>query len=339
MEGLSSQRDLVQGIKLFSAQRHIPVKVFASHREARDDILSVADHALIEPALASKRLAFITETADKYNIRAIHAGKNTLWFEEQRSQIESCGISLTTGAYGSDSLNIADDKVCFAELMQQHQLPVVPSLRITSLDALEQALSVPAFGDRPLCIKPVTGIYGNGFWRLDKTASLQTLINQPERRLVTPQFYLQAAASQPSFSPLVLMPYLPGPEYSVDILVSGGTVLAAVARRKVGALQYIENEGPAWQLACDCARLLKADGLINVQTRHDEEGNPLLLEANLRPSGGIGYTLHSGINLAGLYAFHKLALMTSDEVRHYAAKHFVAATVKPIVSAIAYHEK
>ena len=43
---------------------------------------------------------------------------------------------------------------------------------------------------------------------------------------------------------------------------------------------------------------MKADGLVNVQTRNDVNGNPVLLETNMRPSG-VGYTLHSGVNLPG----------------------------------------
>jgi carbamoylphosphate synthase large subunit len=30
---------------------------------------------------------------------------------------------------------------------------------------------------------------------------------------------------------------------------------------------------------------MNADGMVNVQTRHNAEGKPLLLEINMRPSG------------------------------------------------------
>ena len=50
------------------------------------------------------------------------------------------------------------------------------------------------------------------------------------------------------------MPYLPGPEYSADILADNGEVLAAVGRRKEGCLQYLEHDGAAFELACACVR-------------------------------------------------------------------------------------
>ncbi len=42
--------------------------------------------------------------------------------------------------------------------------------------------------------------------------------------------------------------------------------------RKEGVLQYLENEGEAIELAINCARLMNADGMVNVQTRHNAEG-------------------------------------------------------------------
>ena len=67
---------------------------------------------------------------------------------------------------------------------------------------------------------------------------------------------------------------------------------------------------------------MKADGLVNVQTRNDVNGNPVLLETNMRPSG-VGYTLHSGVNLPGLFAAFKLGLMSEDMVRQSAKTPFL----------------
>jgi predicted ATP-grasp superfamily ATP-dependent carboligase len=42
---------------------------------------------------------------------------------------------------------------------------------------------------------------------------------------------------------------------------------------------------------------LKLDGLVNVQTKEDAAGNPVLLEVNTRPSGGVAYSAAAGVNL------------------------------------------
>ena len=175
-----------------------------------------------------------------------------------------------------------------------------------------------------------------GFWRFDDNASPMAVFNHPDHRIVTPQQYVAAASACESFEPLVLMPYLPGPEFSVDILADKGEILAAVGRRKEGAIQYLVNEGCAFELACSCARLMKADGLVNVQTRNDIHGKPMLLETNMRPSGGVGYTLHSGVNLPGLFATFKLGLMTKDAVVQSAKNAFSSVAVRSITDVIVY---
>ncbi len=336
MEGLSSQRDIIQGIKSFAQKNKFGISVYASHRNERNEILSVADHSLIEPEARQERLPFIKEIIQQHGIHHIHTGRNSQWFEEHRTAIESAGVTVTTGATGADWLILADEKVNFAQFMAQNGLPVVPSWRVNTLSELKAHLAAPPFSGSQVCVKPVTGIYGMGFWRFDDSASPMAVFNHPENRLVTPQQYIAAASATETFKPLVLMPYLPGPEYSVDILADKGEILAAVGRRKEGAIQYLVNEGRAFELACACARVMKADGLINVQTRNDVHGNPVLLETNMRPSGGVGYTLHSGVNLPGLFAAFKLGLMPVDAVLQSAKNSFSPVAVRSITDVITY---
>lgn len=338
MEGLSSQRDIIQGVKSFAQKNDFSITVFASHRNDRNEILSVADYSLTEPEDPQKRLQFIQETILNHGIQHIHTGRNSQWFEEHRTAIESTGATLTTGATDVDWLTLADEKVTFAQFMEQNGLPVVPSWRVNTLAELKAYLQTPPFSDSPVCVKPVTGIYGMGFWRFDDNVSAMAVFNHPEHRLVSPQQYIAAAAATESFKPLVLMPYLPGPEFSVDILADKGEILAAVGRRKEGAIQYLVNEGCAFELACACARVMKADGLVNVQTRNDVKGNPVLLETNMRPSGGVGYTLHSGVNLPGLFAAFKLGLMSEDAVIQSAKNTFSPVAVRSITDVIVYPE-
>lgn len=339
MEGLSSQRDIIASIKDFFKINKQPVTVIASHRHYRNEILALADIALIEPDEDELRLSFIIATVAQYSVRAIHAGRNSAWFESQRAEIEALGVSLTTGASGNNMLALADDKVEFADRMIANGLPVVPSQRIESAVQLRTAIASNeqlAVGKKRLCVKPVTGIYGMGFWIFDSSAKAMAAFTHPDNRKVQPNIYLHALEQDDSFAPLVLMPYLPGPEYSVDMLVERGQVIAAVARRKEGALQYLEQSGPAYELARACAALMEADGLVNVQTRNNDLGEPVLLEINMRPSGGIGYTRHSGVNLAGLFAMRRLDLISADDAAKTAQESFSPAVVRSMTDAIPY---
>lgn len=337
MEGLSSQRDIINGITSAAKKHNYNVSIYASHRQSRNEILSLADHALIEPGDVNQRLEFILSTVEKYAIQAIHTGRHAHWFEAHRAAIEASGARLTTGARDVAMLDLADDKIAFAHHMKSLNLPVVPSLRVDSPVQLRELIAGKPFGDLPLCVKPVTGIYGMGFWQFDESVSPMAPFTHPDARRVKAEYYLQALEAADSMEPLVLMPYLPGPEYSVDMLAENGKVLAAVARRKEGALQYLENRGEAFELALACAAAMSADGLINVQTRNDASGKPLLLEINMRPSGGIGYTRFSGVNLPGLFALRQLGLISQQQVIDNARRDFTPATVRALSDVVAYN--
>lgn len=332
MEGFSSQREIILAVKDFFQKNNLAIEIFASHREHRREILSVADYALIEPSKEQDRLTFITKVIEKYHIDVLYIVKNALWFEQYRSIIELTGVKLITGSSDIELLKISKNKMDFALFMQKQGVPVVPSVLINNLDELKQNISHPPFDT--LCIKPVEGIYGMGFWRFSHTISPSRILSHPEERGVRPDIYIQLCEAADHFKPMVLMPYLHAPEYSVDIIADKGDVLSAVARGKHGSMQVLKNNGDAFELACHCARLMGADGLVNVQTRNNTSGSPVLLEINMRPSGGIGNTLSSGINLPGLMVMFHLDIMTKPEIEAYSLANFNQAEVIAVSSVI-----
>jgi hypothetical protein len=332
MEDVSSQKDMLVLVKTARAEHGRNFRIIASHRNARPEILSEADIAYLEPDETEVLLPFIAGVCRKNNVVAIHAGKRGHILEGYRDAIEEMGVKLTTGATNPETFELADNKAEFSARMMAYGLTSVVSVKVQSPDELASAIE--DFESREVlpCIKPVKGIYGLGFWILKRSARTLSFYNNPDYRQIHPDVAIASLQrAELAGEPLpvqIVMPYLPGPERSVDMLVENGRVLAAVARSKAGSLQTLENEGPAYQLALDCAKALGADGLINVQTRNDENGMPVLLEANLRPSGGIGYTAHSDVNLPGLYALRQLGIISDDDVLLNALR-FKSVTVIP----------
>ncbi|MDR8464200.1 carbamoyl-phosphate synthase large chain, partial [Acinetobacter baumannii] len=99
-------------------------------------------------------------------------------------------VHLTTGSTGTHWFELADEKVTFSEFMEKNGLPVVPSVRVKNVDELRTLLSHPPFPSDCLCIKPVTGIYGMGFWRFDDNVSPVAFLNNPDSRVIHPSQFL-----------------------------------------------------------------------------------------------------------------------------------------------------
>ncbi|MGV8927256.1 MAG: ATP-grasp domain-containing protein [Ewingella sp.] len=320
MEGLSSQRGILQALRCaittekWCNREGTPLQLMASHRNFRPEITGMADVALSEPVDKTQKLAFIFDTIARYSVTLIHTGRADTWFEEHRPQIEAKGVVLITGTLSVENLQLADDKYRFSLQLAQNGIAHTPACLVESLSALKAALKSIKSDFSELCIKPNQGIYGCGYWRLDDHASADLVLRKPESRRINTQTYLDMVEKSGDLSqPMLVMPYLPGPECSIDIVTEQGRTLAVLGRRKNDALQQFFTEGEEIELARRVATLLHADGLINVQTRADNQGKPLVLECNLRPSGGVPYGLESGINLPAIMVASRMDLPLSEQ--------------------------
>ncbi|WP_296303870.1 ATP-grasp domain-containing protein [uncultured Desulfovibrio sp.] len=146
------------------------------------------------------------------------------------------------------------------------------ALSIERAEDLREALCTSPFRAARLCVKPVQGVYGQGFRILDDSVGLRDVLADTAGRRVPSAWYLRLL--EESSDPLLLMPYCGGDEYSVDMLVRQERALCAVQRRKYGPLQDLEAPGKATEIAYECARPLGCDGLVNIQ-RIEAEKAPL----------------------------------------------------------------
>lgn len=119
MEGLSSQRDIILGVKSFAEKENHDIEIFSSHRNERKEILSVSDFSMIEPNNEEERLSFIHSITDAHGINAIHTGRNCKWFESHRENIQRSGVHLTTGSTGTHWFELADEKLLFPSLWKK----------------------------------------------------------------------------------------------------------------------------------------------------------------------------------------------------------------------------
>lgn len=302
MEGFSCQSHLIERARLALGDG---VSVLASHRSRRPDILDKAEVGFIQPEFGDELLSWMKEIVSSHGVELVHAGKRMEWYEQHRETIEGWGTRLVTGSTSLESLQIADHKYAFAQLARDANLPVVPSLLVNNdnLDDMSASFTGSPFDQHwgeLLCVKPARGVFASGFWIFNKAYGIDAIIDNPINHQIDPALYLdwlrrKDARGEPF--EVVLMPYLPGPERSVDIVMNQGQVISCLSRRKEKHCQMLEQSGDAVNIAISCAELLNGDGLINVQLRNAPDGSPVLLEANMRPSGGCGYGIDSGSDL------------------------------------------
>lgn len=304
LEGQSSQRDVIAGAMDVI---HGRVPVIASHRQHRPEITGAADIVLTEPHNDEDRVEWALDVAQSKGVKVMLVGRAGHVFEAHRARFEGYDIDLVTGGTSTRTFEQVDDKSVFTAAATDAGLLVIPAITIESADELAAAIEKIKLNG-PVCVKPARGIYGMGFWRLDPESDPFRCFANAGSHMVNEKLFIDAYRASSNAKPLLVMPYMPGPESSVDMVVRKGKVQGYCARRKEGIFQTFTQSGPAVELAIQAAEFFGCDGIVNVQTRDDASGNPHLLEINPRYSGGIGYLRLCGINLPGLFAATRLGL-------------------------------
>ena len=360
-EGQSSQRDMLASLQALKAQSNTPFNVIASHRHNRPEVFEFADRIYREPYATEvddgqdmletveplmPRWQFVLEHAQQNKVKVLLTGRNGIDYEAHRETFNAAGIRLLTGATSVSALETIDDKFAFMQQCHEYGIPVADAWRFDNVVELEALLA--EHGHQPLCVKPVTGIFAQGFWRLGKVKetgepydSFEHLYFTEEKKINTAQFinaYANSLMVHERPIPMLLMPYLSGQEYSIDVVCEYGDVLAAITRYKTGKIQHIGYEQSVMDVVIPLIKAFGCDGIVSVQTKADDDGQHRVLEINSRPSGGIGYTTHSGVDLTQIGFAYWLGFTDKPKLVDIAQK-IVPCQVRSIMVGVKIEEE
>jgi len=176
------------------------------------------------------------------------------------------------------ALDLTLDKLALARCCAGH-------VRVPRTECFDDALD-PASWDYPVVLKPRTG---SGSRDISVVASAQDLAG------------LERSAE------FIVQEYLPGEEYSIDVLADTGShVIAAVPRVRsrvdsgVSVAGRTVHDAELEHLGATVASVTGLTYIANVQARRDVDGRPALLEVNPRAPGALPLTMASGVDMPRL---------------------------------------
>lgn len=292
--------------------------LIGSHTERDFGPLAFCDTAAVEPsglkaaAYVDWCLAFCAE----HQVNVFVPGRMRESIADRREEFEAQGVNLILAGDG-DTLRLLEDKGRFLAEVPDG-VAVHRFHRVRTWEEFSAACDQIGSEGLPVCFKPATGTFGLGFYILDEAMTPVKRLLRSEAHRITKAELKSILMAAESFPELLVMEYLDGSEFSVDVLARSGEVLSMVCRRKpingrvrlTGTSRTIRvEEGLSQLLAREPAiehmvRLLtrhfQLGGLFNVQfrTRAELPERPCLLEINGRMAGGMPYIRLTGLNLA-----------------------------------------
>jgi len=214
-----------------------------------------------------------------------------------------------------DVVEIANDKIRLYDSCAAGGLPLPVYRVVDDVPSLLRAAGELGYPQRPVVLKAASGTGAAGLKIIRPEISRLEMFHSRLNRDVT----LQAAAAQlDGVSPwpsLMLTEYLPGEEFSVDILRFRGAWKGGVVRRRDESLFGLATDATVvdrpdvLEQARQVVEHVGLEFVSNVQFRGAEDGRPLLMEINPRVPGTIGLTVAAGSNLPGV----ALALATGRD--------------------------
>jgi len=228
----------------------------------------------LDPDFASAVLARCVALGVQVLIPTVDAEMRPL--ARARAEYAAAGIELMLAP--ARALDLTLDKLALARCCAGH-------VRVPRTECFDDALD-PASWDYPVVLKPRTG---SGSRDISVVASAQDLAG------------LERSAE------FIVQEYLPGEEYSIDVLADTGShVIAAVPRVRsrvdsgVSVAGRTVHDAELEHLGATVASVTGLTYIANVQARRDVDGRPALLEVNPRAPGALPLTMASGVDMPRL---------------------------------------
>lgn len=280
-----------------------PVHVLATHSDADSPVLAVADESFAEPARDDDYVAWALEFAGRHRVDVLVPRERMADLAAARSEFAALGTTLACP--DEQTVRLFADKAAAYAAAAGLGLPVPPHHVVAGSGALRDAYDDLAPLSRWVCVKPLHGVGGAGYRRLSREPMTFADFSGTPRARADLDAYCRALDATEDVPPLLVMPYLDGPEVSVDALATpAGEPLAAIGRRhgSDGRRRVLVDDEDARVVAEGLIRAHGVGYLSNTQVRYwrapgDDAARPYLLELNTRAAGGLFQTRLAGVNL------------------------------------------
>lgn len=285
-----------------------PVHVIGTHADPDSPVLAVSDEAYPEPpwdCQGADYVAWALAFAGGHGVEVFIPRVGMADLADARPDFAAAGVSLMCPS--AATVRLFEDKAAAYRAAAVLGLPVPPHHVINDSMALRAAFAQLRDIAPIVCMKPVRATGADGFRILSTAGPDIAGLLGPARAQIPLDWACDALdgahTAGSSVAPLLVMPYLPGPEISVDVLAGrDGRTLAAVGRRSYRRRRVIVDDEPARGVAQALSQEHCVAYLSNTQVRYwqgpdDDEPRPYLLELNPRISGGLFQTILTGVNL------------------------------------------
>lgn len=207
-----------------------------------------------------------------------------------------------------ESIQIAEDKERFFVFCKEKGIPVPDFIKVKNYKDFRRAVFQLGYPEKAVCFKPTISSGSRGFRVLSsKNNRLHSLLkDHPESVMAGFSEICLILKEAKDFPEILVMQFLSGKEYSVDILANNGQAQIVIPRTRdkilLGAsfLGQVVKEKEIIKYSEKIVASLNLSTIVGIQFIKDEKGVPRALEANSRIHGAALLSVAAGVDLVRL---------------------------------------
>lgn len=305
------------------------VRVVGTDMKADATIEQMADVVrLVPPASASDYVDSLLKVCEEEKVDVLIPGISQELPQLQNRKAEFEAIGTKVSVSDGEGLLIANDKIALYEYMKANGFSI-PNFRVVKdITEFEKACTEIGYPLKAICVKMKDGSGSRGIRLIDpKKSRFDIFIGEkPNSFFTTYDDMISILKEADEIPELMVMDYLPGLEYSVDLLADHGKTLYIVGREsniinasipQEATLAYNEE---AYDISLKIVESLKLDGNVDLDFKFDENGHPQLMEINPRLAATLSVIAAGGCNLLYLRVKQLLGEELPDITVNYGVK-------------------
>lgn len=206
------------------------------------------------------------------------------------------------------AIEMAEDKEKFFMFCKENNIPFPDFIKVNNFEDFCTAVTKLGYPEKEICFKPKISSGTRGFRviTIEKEESESFFDRQPGSVSSGYDEICNILKNIKKMPELLVMEFLPGQEYSVDILVFNGKAQIIIPRTRDRIVLGASFTGKTVDdkeivgISKKIVEGLGLDGVVGIQFRRDENGVAKVLEVNPRVHGAIVLSFASGVNMVKL---------------------------------------
>ncbi len=222
---------------------------------------------------------------------------------ERLLDFENIGVYVAIS--DEQSIKICNNKLEVYHELEKNGVPIPKYFAVNNLQDFEKGCQYMGYPQKPICVKIVNSSGSRGVRIIDATKDRYHIyaFEKPNSFFTSYDDMFSILKSANEILPMMLVEYMQGNEYTVDLLADKGTVLYIAGRENIVSMMSIaqqsivKHDGFAYDICGKIVKLLNYTGNIGFDFMRDQNGTPYLMDINPRLTATVSLIAAAGINL------------------------------------------